>query len=129
MTKLTSITASVNETRLQLFARKGRDVNNIPPTKGALIQHVRKAVSQARHYWNQVSKLIMNLPPPEGWGHPGTGKWTVVWSHLPEASKVCSELPNCSCTKGCERRCTCRPAALSCSATSCATLCKCEGSC
>ena len=122
----TSTSASVNETRLHLFARKGRDVNNIPPTRGALIQHVRRAVYQAGHCWSQVCKPIMNLPLPEGWGwtRHGSGKWTVVWSHLPEASKVCAELLHCSCTKGCERRCKCRIAALSCTA-----LCKCEGSC
>ena len=33
-----------------------------------------------------------------GWTRHGSGKWTVVWSHLPEASKVCAELLHCRCT-------------------------------
>ena len=36
-------TSYVNVVRFDLFARKGRDVNDIPPTKGAFLQHARRA--------------------------------------------------------------------------------------
>ena len=83
-----------NMVRFDLFARKGRDVNNIPQTKGALLQHARRAAYQAGHCWSQTIEPQIELPRPAGWGWVGTdgGKWGVVWSNLPEASKVCREL-------------------------------------
>ena len=38
----TNTGSEVNIVRFDQFARKGRDVNNIPPTKGALLQHARR---------------------------------------------------------------------------------------
>ncbi len=46
-------TSYVNVVRFDLFARKGRDVNDIPPTKGAFLQHARRATYQAGHCWGQ----------------------------------------------------------------------------
>ena len=40
----TSSKSHVNEARVDLFARKGRDVHHIPPTQGSLLQHTRRAV-------------------------------------------------------------------------------------
>lgn len=40
----TSTNSTVNEARVDLFSRKGRDVSNIPPSQGALLQHLRRAV-------------------------------------------------------------------------------------
>lgn len=122
----TSTKSHVDDARLELFARKGRDVSNIPPTKGALLQHVRRAVYQAGLCWSQSLRAEMNLPQPEGWGwtRANNGTWEVVWSTLPEASKVCQELLRCGCLKGCRANCKCTKAFLTCTA-----LCKCGGSC
>ena len=42
-----STTHSINECRKQLFAKKARLIENIPPTKDALYQHISRAVYQA----------------------------------------------------------------------------------
>ena len=122
----TNTGSEVNMVRFDLFARKGRYVNNIPPTKGTLLQHARRAAYQAEHCWSQAIEPHIDIPRPAGWGWVGTdgGKWDVVWSNLPEASKVCRELLRCGCTKGCRANCKCVKAALTCTA-----LCKCGGSC
>ena len=122
----TSSSSHVNEARLDLFARKGRDVYHIPPTQGGLLQHVRRAVYQAGYCWGQPLSPMLELPQPEGWGWKGTaeGSWEVLWSDLPEASLVCRELLRCGCTKGCRTNCKCKKAALTCTA-----LCKCAGEC
>ena len=43
----TSSKNHVNDARLNLFTRKGRDVNGIPPPQVALLQHERRAAYQA----------------------------------------------------------------------------------
>ena len=122
----TNTVSEANMARFELFARKGRDVNHIPPTKGVLLQHARRAAFQAGHCWSQAIEPQIELPRPAGWGWVGTdgGKWDVMWSNLPEASKVCRELLRCGCTKVCRANCKCMKAALTCTA-----LCKCGGSC
>ena len=122
----TSCQSYVNEVRVNLFARKGRDVLNIPPTRGCLVEHVRRAAHQAGYCWSQSLLPMPVLAEPEGWGWTRTaeGEWEVFWSKLPEASKVCRELLCCGCTKGCRTNCKCKKAALPCTA-----LCKRAGSC
>ena len=45
----------VNECRRELFTKKGRQVDTVPPTKNALLQHIKRAVYQAR----LVKKFIL----------------------------------------------------------------------
>ena len=124
----TSCRSHVNEARLDLFTRKARDIHvlNIPPTQGCLIEHVRRAAYQAGYSWSQLLVPLPDLPQPNKWGWTETaeGAWKVMWSKLPEASKVCRELISCGCMKGCRTNCKCKKAALPCTA-----LCKCTGSC
>ena len=42
----TSPQSSVNEAREELFCRKNRSIDNIPPTQNALLQHTKRAVYQ-----------------------------------------------------------------------------------
>ena len=81
----TNTGSEVNMVGFEQFARKGRDVNNIPPTKGALLQHARRAAYQAGHCWSQTIEPQIEIPRPAGWGWVGTdgGKWGVVWSNFP----------------------------------------------
>jgi hypothetical protein len=39
--------SDVNECRRMMFTKKGRTVDNIPPTNNALLQHIKRAVYQA----------------------------------------------------------------------------------
>lgn len=115
----------VNQARQALFAQGNRTIENIPPTKAALEQHVRRAAYQAGHVWGQTCLVQQNLPCPSDWGWQlGPGGWVPIWSLLPEAAKACHELIHCKCKKACRGLCKCYRANLSCTA-----LCFCGGSC
>ena len=47
----------VNEARKMLFMQKGRSLELIPPTRAALVQHVKRAVYQGGYCWGQVTTL------------------------------------------------------------------------
>ena len=44
----------VDEEQKVLFIQKGREIDLIPHTKAALLQHIRRAVYQAVHCWSQM---------------------------------------------------------------------------
>ena len=46
--------SGVNEARKELFAQCSRTMENIPPTKAALLQHVRRAAHQLGYVWSQA---------------------------------------------------------------------------
>eukprot|EP00794_Sanderia_malayensis_P004942 gene4942-5588_t len=64
----TTTTYNVNEARKHLFTQKGRQINNIPPTKGALLQHVKRASYQAGFVWGQCLERYSELPSPNAFG-------------------------------------------------------------
>ena len=114
----------VNEARQELFAR-GRSVENIPPTQGALIQYVYRAAFQAGYIWGQALVPQQQLPSPSNWGWEETQDgWMAKWTTLPEASTVCNELLRCGCKKSCQGLCKCFRAKLKCT-----FLCACAGHC
>lgn len=45
----TTTTLTVNEARQQLFSKKSKTIENIPPAQAALLQHTKRAVYQAGH--------------------------------------------------------------------------------
>ena len=135
----TSSVTIVNEARQHLFSRQGRSLENIPPTKAALTQHVLRAAYQSGYVWGQCLQKHQNLPDPALWGwenerafksklSPGqegmTRKWLPVWTTLDQAANSCYELIHCSCKQGCRGRCKCMKASLRCTA-----LCNCGGNC
>ena len=60
----TSMCATVNECRKDLFAREGRLPEGLPPTQDALIPHVYGAVCQASSCWAQALTKDAFLPDP-----------------------------------------------------------------
>ncbi len=116
----TSPLTSVNETREDLFCRKSRCVERIPPTQNALLQHVRRAVYQAG-IWTTCAQAQQVVPSPQafGWTKESTS-WIPVWITIPEVSKACSQLIRCSCKGNC-LNCKCGKANLACS-----PLCNCK---
>ena len=60
----TSTTVDINKARRKLFAKKN-NVLLIPPTKAALVQHVRRAVYQGGHVWGQIQVRAPTLPSPD----------------------------------------------------------------
>lgn len=44
---------TVNVTRMDLFARKGMTIDNIPPTEAALLQHTTRTCYMASQVWGR----------------------------------------------------------------------------
>ena len=84
----------VDEARLDLFTRKQRPYESIPPTKAALIQHAKRAAYQAG-IWRKCTDTNIDPPDPAdwGWARPGD-RWEVIWSDLEPIAKSCRQLKN-----------------------------------
>ena len=65
-----SSTIKVNDARLDLFVRKQRPYNGIPPSRAALVDQIKRYVLQAGHTWGQLlcisRKLYHHLPDGVG---------------------------------------------------------------
>lgn len=105
----------VNEARLDLFARKQRSYDSIPPTSAALKEHCKRAAFQAGHIWGQSLLCSPILPSPSHWGwHQKDRTWLPHWTDLPAVAKSCQELTRCGCKKECSGRCKCFKSGLTC---------------
>ena len=121
----TSTMVKIDEARQELFTKKGRAMDALPPTKAALVQHIKRAVYQGGHCWGKTLQVCLDLPTPGNWGWVDPSNWKPLWTTLPEASVSSRELLCCGCKKGCTTgRCKCKKAALKCTA-----LCQCGGEC
>ena len=118
-----STASSVNEARQELFTQKGREIENLPPTQDALLQHLLRVGYQAGHVWGQALVQSPTLPNPAdyGWMHATDG-WQINWMTLPPAGMACRAIIKCGCTKGCKGKCKCVKEGLRCT-----TLCGCHG--
>lgn len=122
----TSSSHEVNSTRKKLFAEKGRTLESIPPTRDALLQHIKRAAYQSGHVWGQCLVVNPALPTPGEWGWTAVNNaWQPLWITQPPAEGCCQELLRCGCKTGCKtRQCKCVRADLKCTA-----LCRCGGEC
>ena len=118
----TSNLLNIDEARQALFTKKGRAMEAIPPTRGVLVQQIKRAVYTGGHCWGNMLKVVMDLPSPGDWGWIDPQNWKPLWSTLPEASNSSRQLICCNCKKGCKGRCKCQQAGLKCTA-----LCQCGG--
>jgi hypothetical protein len=121
----TSNCLDVNSARRHLFSKKGRQIENVPPTSEALLQHSKRAIYQGGFIWGQADRPVQTLPDPSAWGWQfAAGRWEPFWTSLPEASRVCRELLKCGCKKACRtKQCGCQKEGLQCTALcSCACL-------
>ena len=108
---------TVNEARRILFSQGTRTLENIPPTYGALLQHIHRAAYQAGFVWRQALNPLPTLPSPSlyGWKEVD-GDWLINWTDLSEASDTCRELIKCRCKKKCSGNCKCKKNDLKCTA-------------
>ena len=120
----TSNQTSLDAARMELFVKKGRGMDEIPPTKDAFHLYLRRSIFQGAFCWGRSLELQPDLPCPSEWGWCNLDGWQPVWSTLPRASLATRELLRCGCQKGCRNACRCRKAALKCTA-----LCSCGGDC
>jgi hypothetical protein len=116
----------VNSARKQLFTKKSRAFDSLPPTRDALLQHIKRTVHQSVHVWGQCFNKQPLIPNSGLWGWVrDTDKWVPLWMTIPEISKICTALIRCKCKKGCTvSRCKCVKANLLCT-----SLCQCDGKC
>lgn len=121
----TSSLSKVNEVRQELFCKKARTLENIPPTRASLVQHVHRAVLQGSYIWGQTLLKEPTLPCPSKWGwQQEEGRWVPYWSTLSQAKDSLYQLISCGCKVACRGRCKCRKANLLCTG-----LCNCGGHC
>ena len=115
----TSNKTTVNDARKQLFVKKGRQFDAIPPTKGALPEHCKRAAYQEGYIWGQALTPSPTLPSPQDWGWTLEGfLWRPFWTTLSDVLGSCQKLIRCDCNKGCWRRCSCVKVFLRCTALS-----------
>ncbi|KAG7172794.1 hypothetical protein Hamer_G007036 [Homarus americanus] len=121
----TSTCCDVNVLRKKLFSGKSRSLEDLPPTRAALEQHIKRAAYQAGHIWGQAAIAFVSLPSPCDWGWmKSDDELEPLWTTLSEVSKSCHELISCGCRKQHGGKCRCKKAALKCTG-----LCACEGGC
>lgn len=63
-----SAATGVDEARLDLFARKQRSYDAIPPTSMALKEHAKRATYQGGIIWGQVTVSSPESVSPADWG-------------------------------------------------------------
>ncbi|PIK38210.1 hypothetical protein BSL78_24949 [Apostichopus japonicus] len=121
--------SDVNIARYNLFRLARRSEDNMPPTKDALLQHIKRVNYQAALYKRSLEQTP-HVPSPVGNGWiTEDGALLINLMDLPPAPDCIMELVNCSstCKKGhnnCSdsKTCTCLQNKLPCT-----DLCKCEG--
>ena len=112
----TSDLQHVNEARQEMFCQKEKSMERLPPTQDALMQHTKRAAYQAG-IWCTSDQIEQHVPSPEYWGWTlAEDTWIPVWTKLPIAAQVCSELIKCGCKSknGCGSRCACKKAGWNC---------------
>ena len=119
----TSNLTEVNEARQELFSKKSRTPDKIPPTKAALQQHTKRSVYQGGFVWAQALLKQPVLPSPSEWGWQYNDNFrTPVWTTLPQMKDTCCKLIHCRSKTRCTGRCKCVKASLACTG-----LCNCCG--
>lgn len=121
----TSDCTDLDSSRKQLFTKRNRTLEHLPPTSNAFEQHVKRTVFQSTHCWSYCLKQHMPVIDPGLWGwNRQDDRWMPVWMTIPEVSEMCRELIHCCCKKACATRCKCVKANLPCTG-----LCQCDGEC
>ena len=97
----------------------------LPPTKAALVEHIKRTTRIAGYVWGQsiISKQVLPSPNLWGWVKSETG-WVPFWTPLPRAAKAMNVLISCGCTTWCTGSCSCYKKGFVCTA-----ICKCSGHC
>ena len=86
----TSDDVHVSPVSMTLFSRMSRNNENIPPTVAAVDEHVKRAVHQAAHIWDQSLQLQPLVPNPTDWGWERTNDiYQPGWTTLLVAEQAC----------------------------------------
>ncbi|KAK3910837.1 Protein dachsous [Frankliniella fusca] len=120
---------TVNECRRDLFTKKARAPECLPPSQDALRQHCRRAAYQGGIVWGQCLQRQQRIPDPSLWGWEKSANgpffWTPKWTTLGQIQQNLLVLMRCGCKKGCSPvRCNCKKSLLPCT-----EMCECNGEC
>ena len=64
----TSSLKHVNEAHQALFSQDRRSIENIPPTEGALYEHIKTAAYRAGQIWGLALVPLQHVPSATDWG-------------------------------------------------------------
>ena len=82
-----------------LFAQENRIIENIPPTKSALYQHISRSVIQASKWYTCLGKAYEYKDLCK-WGWKlNDGTFYPLRTELPAAPQACRELIKCACKR------------------------------
>ena len=82
-----------------MFKKSFAESDKLPPTKGALEQHIKRAHYQAMVWYNdEVAKPNIPNPTEYGW-EINNNTYIPVITHMPPAIKGVLELVRCKCIK------------------------------
>ena len=87
-----------------LFCRKSRSMDRIPPTQNALLQHTQCTIYQAGVWTTSTQQVQQTIPSPQDFSWAkclSSQSWQPVWMTIPEVSRTCRELIKCSCKGDC----------------------------
>jgi len=83
----------MHEARLDMFARKQRQYDAIPPTRAALHEHIKWAAYQAGCIWGQCLEPLIEIECPADWGWTKqSNMWRVHWTSMPPIAESCKQL-------------------------------------
>ena len=111
------IVDSVGELRWELYRTKALEGENLPPTKGALTQHIRRAWLAAL-IGKSYTSPCPDVPRPEdhGWYRDDSHKLKPVTSLILPVPESILELVKCVCKGKCvNKQCSCKKNDLPCS--------------
>ena len=100
----------VDDARMDMYARKQIPYEAIPPTRAALLQHVKRASYQgeAGCIWSQLIVCQPETQSPTDWGWTKKGDLgQIFWTELPPIAESCQQLTKCGCKSECRGRCKC----------------------
>ncbi|KAG0728999.1 hypothetical protein GWK47_031282 [Chionoecetes opilio] len=118
--------SSIPDLRWHLFCKYMAESDKLPPTMGALKQHIMRTHVQAR-IWGQASLPHQDLLDPlqNGYHKGDDGQLKPTTTSLPSAPKAILEMVRCHCKKDCSsQRCSCKSKALPCT-----DMCLCSAQC
>ena len=97
----------LNELRMEIFCHRNQNMEQLPPTEDALLQHCKRVIYQMS-LWALSDESNPHIPPPSEYGWEKSGnEWKPVWITIPEVSENCRKLYlKCSCKGNCTH-CNC----------------------
>ncbi len=105
-----STAKSVDDARLEPY-------KSIPPTRAALMQHLKCSAYQAGCIWSQATVCQPETLSPAVWGWTKEADiWKTCWTTLPPIATSCQELTKCGCKMECRGNCKCYRFNLPCTA-------------